>query len=108
MIFHILKKSEWQEAVIRGVYEPASLRHEGFIHCSTIEQTAATVSRFFRGQTDLVLLNIDPQRLAAELRYEPPADPKDDRADQLFPHIYGPLNLDAVVRVADLPLPTGL
>lgn len=107
MIFHILKKHEWQQAIETGSYEPASLKTEGFVHCSTREQTPATANRYFRGQTDLVLLSIDPSRLAAEVRLEPPANPRDERAHELFPHVYGPINLDAVRRAVDFPCDSG-
>ena len=103
LIFHILKKHEWQQAMERGCYEPASLTTEGFVHCSTREQTPATANRYYRGQTGLVLLCIDPSRLTAELRLEPPANPHDERARELFPHVYGPINLDAVRRAVDFP-----
>lgn len=103
MIFHILKKDQWQQAVRRGVYEPASLRTEGFIHCSTREQTPGTAQRFFSGQTDLVLLRIDPRRLTAGVRFEAPADPRDERARELFPHVHGPINLQAVIDAIDFP-----
>ena len=103
VIFHILRKHEWQQALERGCYEPVSLRTEGFVHCSTREQTLVTASRYFRGQTDLMLLYIDPSRLRAELRLEHPSNPQDERAGELFPHVYGPINLDAVRRSEDFP-----
>jgi uncharacterized protein (DUF952 family) len=101
LIFHILKKDEWQRAVQRGCYEPASLKTEGFVHCSTREQAPDTAHRYYYGQTDLVLLSIDASRLTAELRLEPPANPHDERAHELFPHVYGPINLDAVRHAVD-------
>lgn len=103
MIFHIVSKPEWQNAIRTGTYEPASVKTEGFVHCSTRRQTAATANRFFRGRRDLVLLCIEPERLTARLRFERPADISDARAQELFPHVYGPINLDAVVQEIDLP-----
>jgi len=102
LIFHILKKAEWQHAVRRGVYEPESLATEGFVHASTREQTLATADRFFRGQRGLVLLCIEPRLLSAEVRFEAPADVNDERRRELFPHVYGPINLNAVIQVLDL------
>lgn len=90
MIFHILKRSEWQAAVERRTYAPLSLAAEGFIHCSTSEQLAATTERFFRGETDLVVLRIAPERLSAPVKVEAG-----------FPHIYGALNLEAVLEVVE-------
>ena len=90
-------------------YTPRALEAEGFIHCSTREQAVATANNFFRGQRDLLILRIDENRLRAELRYETPATEGDNRARELFPHIYGPLNLDAVVAVDGFPCnPEGL
>jgi uncharacterized protein (DUF952 family) len=103
LIYHIARKAEWDEALRQGGYEPASLRTEGFVHCSTLEQTLGTANRFFRGQLDLVLLCIEPSRLTAEVRLEPPADVSEERARELFPHVYGPINLDAVIKVVAFP-----
>lgn len=97
-IFHIATKGAWHAAQDAGPYEVESLRTEGFIHCSTIEQVADTASRVFRGRTDLVLLRIDATRVAPEVRYELAPD-----VGGAFPHIYGPLNLDAVVEVISFP-----
>jgi uncharacterized protein (DUF952 family) len=103
VIYHITTKASWQEAVRRGLYEPESLKTEGFVHCSTLEQTLGTATRYFLGQADLVLLCIDPSHLTAQWRFEAPANPLDDRAHELFPHIYGPVNLDAVLRAVGFP-----
>lgn len=89
-LFHIAEQVGWEIALDRGVYRPASLDREGFIHCSTGEQVLATAERLFAGRHDLLLLEIDPDEVEADIRYEP-AD------GQLFPHIYGPLDLAAVI-----------
>ena len=91
-LLHICPRSDWQDAQEVGEYRAASLAQEGFIHCSTPAQVAATANRFYHGRHGLVLLVIDPSRIGPEVRYEP-AD------GSLFPHVYGPLNLDAVVDV---------
>ena len=103
MIVHIVKRIEWMHAVGRGTYAADSLRSEGFIHCSTLTQVIDTANRFYRGQRDLVVLCIEESRLTAELKYEAPAMPRDEAAGELFPHLYGELNLGAVVRVVELP-----
>ncbi len=103
MIFHIVKHIEWTEAAVRGRYAPASVSAEGFIHCSTVAQLADTANRFYRGHAGLVVLCIDESRLKAELRYEAPAGAHGEAAGEQFPHLYGELNLDAVVRVVELP-----
>jgi uncharacterized protein (DUF952 family) len=103
MILHIVGESEWVEAVGRGSYAPASLPAEGFVHCSTLAQVVSTANRFYRGQNGLVVLCIDEERLAVELRYEKPAGARGEAAGEVFPHLYGELNVDAVVRVVELP-----
>lgn len=106
MILHIATVADWDAARTAGSYRPASIEHEGFIHCSTAAQVIGTADRYFRGRDDLVLLYIDETRVAGELRYEPPAvisGAADQRADELFPHLYGPLALEAVVRVVRFP-----
>ena len=90
-------------AVARGTYAPASLRDEGFIHCSTLAQVIDTANRFYRGQDDLFVLCIEESLLKAVLKYEAPRMDHGESSGELFPHLYGELNLDAVVRVAKLP-----
>lgn len=101
LITHITPRADWEAAQRRGAYRAASLDSEGFIHFSTLEQVAATASRFYRAQHDLVLLVVDTDRLTADLRYESPSHNMVD--DERFPHLYGELNLDAVTRVIDFP-----
>jgi uncharacterized protein (DUF952 family) len=103
MIVHIVKRSDWVVAVGRGTYAPASLRADGFIHCSTVAQVIETANRFYRGQDGLVVLCIDESRLKAELRFEAPAGAPGKASGELFPHLYGELNVDAVVRVVEMP-----
>jgi uncharacterized protein (DUF952 family) len=103
MIFHIAQRAEWDGAARDGVYIPPSLPAEGFIHCSTREQVIGTVNLFYHGRSDLVLLVIDEGLLAAPLRYEAPVGKNDVRAASCFPHVYGPLNLDAVISVEPFP-----
>lgn len=104
MIYHITSRSNWASALTAGEYSADSLESEGFIHCSTSGQVQATANRFFRGQQDLVLLNIDEKKVPAEIKYENMEGGKDE-----FPHIYGPLPLEAIIRALDLtPNPDGL
>jgi uncharacterized protein (DUF952 family) len=98
VVFHIAARAEWEVALAAGVYRTSSLDTEGFIHCSTAEQVAGTANRLFAGQTDLVLLFIDGERLEAALRYEPVADPP----GAVFPHVFGPIDLAAVFEVVAL------
>jgi uncharacterized protein (DUF952 family) len=96
-LFHITTRADWTAAVAAGAYRPASLESEGFVHLSGEAQWQTTANRFFRGRAGLVLLRVRADRLRARLAYE--------AADgDVFPHLYGELNLDAVVEVFDLPL----
>jgi uncharacterized protein (DUF952 family) len=110
MILHLVNRADWDSARARGSYAPPSLAAEGFIHCSTIAQITDTADRHFRGQRGLAVLCIDESRLKAELKYEPPMPAVNLNVNEnpggLFPHLYGPLNLDAVVRVIDFPCST--
>ncbi len=105
MIYHITSRTAWNQARQRGDYRAESLETEGFIHCSTDEQVIPVVEKFYSGQNGLILLVIEPDRLTSDLKWEPPAEgapPPGVPKDALFPHIYGPINLEAVVRVFDL------
>jgi uncharacterized protein (DUF952 family) len=97
LIYHIASRADWQSAQKNGSYTADSLAAEGFIHCSKAEQVAGVAERFYAGRRGLVLLVIDPQRLSSDLRYEAGSD----KPDELFPHIYGPLNLEAVASILD-------
>ncbi|MCC6616891.1 MAG: DUF952 domain-containing protein [Anaerolineae bacterium] len=91
-------QTDWERAQAEGSYQVGSLQTEGFIHFSTPVQVARVANAIYAGRTDLVLLVVDEAKLSAELKYEPPAGTYSP-SDELFPHLYGPLNLDAVERV---------
>jgi uncharacterized protein (DUF952 family) len=95
VIVHIVEKSRWEQAQRDGEYRAVSLATEGFIHSSRPEQVLQVANHFYRGVPDLLLLWIDPQRLLAPLRFEA-------SEGGIFPHIYGALNLDSVLRVCEL------
>ena len=97
LIYHIATLADWERARADGEYTRSSvdktLAEEGFIHASQAPQVAGTANRFYRDVPgDLVLLVIDPALLHAEIRYEDVPG-----AELPFPHIYGPLNVGAVV-----------
>ena len=105
MIYHITSRQAWDEARERGEYRAESLETEGFIHCSTESQVVPVAQKFYKGQTDLFLLVIEPALLSSDLKWEPPSDgtpPPGIPEGDFFPHIYGPINLDAIVQVFDL------
>lgn len=96
IIFHITKQDAWTRAKAEGSYRTEMFSIEGFIHCSTADQVIQVANIRFRGQTRLVLLSIDTDRVTAEIIYE-----NLEGGSQLFPHIYGELNVHAVVQVAE-------
>lgn len=105
MIYHITSRPAWSEARERGDYRAESLETEGFIHCSTDSQVLPVAEKFYLGQSGLLLLVIEPTLLVSDLKWEPPsggAPPPGVPEGDLFPHVYGPINLDAVVQVFDL------
>ena len=105
MIFHITSREAWDIAQTKGEYTHDSLGTEGFIHCSTLSQVIPVADGFYKGQNDLVLLMIEPTLLSSTLKWEAPfggtPPPGVSEGDQ-FPHVYGPIDLDAVVDVIEL------
>lgn len=126
MILHLATRSDWTAAPADKPYVAASLASEGFIHCTAGDALMLQVANaFYRGQPgDFVVLDIDESKLTAELKWEAPADPKPAAGSAppeaqaefgeaatpavpatprpLFPHIYGPINRDAIVAVRDV------
>ena len=96
-ILHVTPRGAWERAVAEGEYRGDTLATEGFIHCCLPGQLAGVISRYFQGRTDLVVLRTQPERLISPLRWESPPG-----STEAFPHVYGPLNLDAVVEVVPL------
>jgi len=104
---HLTNSANWIEAQQQGFITAPSLAAEGFIHCSTEYQMRDVANKYYRGATDMVLVHIDPVTLASPLKWEPPAHIDGSPSlpnEPLFPHIYGVINLDAVIRVIDFPL----
>lgn len=93
IILHIAKKEQWEHAKRTGVYTGDTLESEGFIHCSTSKQIIKVANALFHGQKGLVLLVIDSDKVKSEIRYE------GVEGRERYPHVYGPLNIDAVAKV---------
>jgi len=93
-IYHLTTQESWDRASSRGELHAPSLEAEGFIHASTIEQVEASANRFFAGHQSLLLLKIEVAKLRSALAWE-----KSSHSDASFPHIYGPLNLNAVAEI---------
>lgn len=98
IILHITPWKAWQKAEKAGLYTTGSLAEEGFIHCSLASQVVDVANALYRECPDLCLLAIVEEQLTAPVIYEDCY-----KSGQVFPHIYGPLNLDAVVDVHDFP-----
>lgn len=96
-IFHLALPDDWTSALAAGEYRISTrgrtLDEEGFIHCSYRDQLEGVANRFYGDVIEAVILHVDPARLAAEVRAEPPAD----GIEELFPHVYGPIPTEAVV-----------
>jgi len=102
-IYHLALVRDWEAARATGQYAVSTLgrtlEEVGFIHASRADQWAGVRERFYAGVTEpLVLLVIDPSRLAAEVRDEPVPG-----LTETFPHVYGPIEVEAVVEVRGLP-----
>ena len=93
MIYHVADKEAWEAALLEGFFEVPSLHSEGFIHASRKEQVAGVLERYYAGKKNLVLLHIDESKLTASLKYELAPSVNEE-----FPHIFGPLNTDAVIK----------
>lgn len=96
LIFHITSRQDWEDAKKAGQYTAASLETEGFIHLSQASQVVRVANLFYRGVKDLVLLEVNEEKLRSTLKYEPVEQ-------DVYPHLFGPLNLDAVMAVYDFP-----
>ena len=101
-IFHVALRPDWEAAQADGEYRMSTvgrtLEDEGFIHCSTASQVDMIVSRFYAGTPDVVVLTIDPAKIDAEIRFE-----NLEGGREQFPHIYGPLPVDAVTAAVPRP-----
>lgn len=96
MIYHITSPEQWAEAKRLQFYECDSLHSEGFIHSSTYEQVMGVYQRYYSNTEDIVILCIDEAKLDAELKFERSTN------NEMYPHIYGKLNVSAVVETKTL------
>jgi uncharacterized protein (DUF952 family) len=94
VFYHITTKDAWEKAKQIGFYEHPSLQAEGFIHCSQEHQIAGVLERYFEGEKNLIKLVIDADKLTSRHVFD-----WSPTVEDTFPHIYGPLNVDAVTDV---------
>jgi uncharacterized protein (DUF952 family) len=98
-LYKICSATSWREAERAGVFSGSDVdQRDNFIHFSTAAQVAETAAKHFAGQSDLLLISVDAGRLGSALKWEP------SRGGALFPHLYGALTPDAVIRVESFPL----
>ncbi len=95
VIYHITSAAEWDAARQKGVYETPSLHAEGFIHCSQEQQLVAVLEKYFADKKNLITLVIDTDKLTSKFVFD-----WSPSAQDTFPHVYGPINIDAVIHVA--------
>ncbi len=97
-IFHITSRAEAEQARRTGTYVAAAFQRDGFIHCSYARQLTRVANAHFFGRSNLVLLEIDRDRVGWEV-----VDENLEGGSDLFPHIYGPLPMSAVTSIVDFP-----
>lgn len=97
VICHITTAAEWNAAKPSGSYAATSLKDEGFIHCCLPEQVPSILQRYFEGRKGLVKLILETDKLSSQLIYE-----WSPSVQETFPHIYGPINTDAVIEVEEI------
>ena len=96
-IYHVTTSKAWEAAQANQSYMPQDFEKDGFIHCSIERQIEGVLERFYQGQTGLVKLKIEKIKVQRPVLFELAED-----LNELFPHIYGPLNLDSVVNVTEI------
>ncbi|AEI48396.1 DUF952 domain-containing protein [Runella slithyformis] len=94
MIYHIVTPEQWAPFEYAPSYKSETFDTETFIHCSTQTQIAGVLERYYGGTANLLLMHIDESRLTSPLLYEPAPN-----GTELFPHVYGPINSEAIVEL---------
>ena len=97
MIYHITNQSAWEAALQKGFYVTKSLENEGFIHTSALEQVPGVLARYYKNEPGLILLHINESKLSSPFKYEIAPS-----VNEMFPHIFGPINIDAVIKTETL------
>ena len=93
-VYHIVPPGVWA-AFDNDLYRTSSLETEGFIHCSFPEQLGGVIERYYAGESRLIVLGIDTERLMSRVINEPSTN------NEIYPHVYGPINRDAIVSIQD-------
>lgn len=93
MIYHIAIYSDWEGQKYNTAFKPPSYEEEGFIHCCSRDQLNGVIERYYPNSDNLILLHIDDSRLNVPVKYEKSTN------DELFPHVFGPINKESIIRV---------
>lgn len=94
-IYHIVLPEVWQRFQGKPSYQAESLHTEGFIHCSYAQQLDGVIQRYYRSAGKILIVKLDPKKLKSKLVEEPSTN------NEIYPHIYGRLNFDAVVSIEE-------
>jgi uncharacterized protein (DUF952 family) len=97
-IYHIVLPDYWAKWKNQEDYYPVTFEQEGFIHLSTAQQVPGVIERYYQGETTLILLEIAEEKLKTAAIYEPATSGED------YPHIYGPINHNAIIKAHCLNL----
>ena len=92
-IYHIVLPQKWNSLELDAAYVADSLEMEGFIHCSYHHQLGAVLKRYYANVKEVIILSIDTERLTSRLVEEPSTN------NEVYPHIYGPINRDSIIDV---------
>ncbi len=108
IIYHLTSAAGWEQSQSAGQHTTPSLSTEGFIHCSTAAQVVKVANKYYREMPDCIVLWVETEKLSAEVKWEAPAhpDPKNPPEtvpNELFPHIYGAMDITAVIQTSTLP-----
>ena len=99
-IYHIVLPEVWETFKDKDFYYAASLQTEGFIHCSFAEQIAPVLGRYYQNAEKVLILHLDTDKLTAKLVEEPSTN------NEIYPHIYGQINADAIVKIEERRIET--
>ncbi|CAN5749748.1 DUF952 domain-containing protein [soil metagenome] len=94
-IYHIVTPEVWGNFKNKDFYEAESLQTEGFIHCSFADQLEGVLERYYSSTKKVLILTIEPEKLTSELINEPSTN------DEIYPHIYGKINRDAIIDIKE-------
>lgn len=100
LIYHIVTPEVWEKFKAEEFYEAESLATEGFIHCSFADQIEGVLQRYYKGLNKVLILEIEPEKLTSELVNEPSTN------DEIYPHIYGKINRDAITGIEEKEIET--